>query len=168
MNKVEKRLGTFVGLLGKAELVAAGVLLVLTLGLVVLTIVFRYFLHRPIMWASPLVTLFFTWMSLIGVAYVYKERGHISVTYFKDMLRPVSKGVVEVLILVIVLLCLLITMWSAIQILPVHSKRFIVGLRLPRSYLSSAVVLWGISMVLTTVYFLLGSIRGLAAARKGE
>ncbi|MGI6559532.1 MAG: TRAP transporter small permease [Limnochordia bacterium] len=168
MNEVEKKLGTIISLLGKAELIAAGALLVATLGLVVLTIVFRYFLHRPIMWASPLVTLCFTWMSLIGIAYVYKAGGHISVTYFKDRLRPVPKAVVEVLILVVVLLCLVIALWSALQILPVHSKRFIVGLRLPRSYLSTAVVLWGISMVLTTVYFLVGSIGRLTAARKGE
>ncbi len=66
--------------LQKIELVIGMICLAFMLSIIVLNIVFRYVLYKPISWSDELSNYLFIWMSFLASAYVMGDDHHVRVT----------------------------------------------------------------------------------------
>jgi TRAP-type C4-dicarboxylate transport system permease small subunit len=55
-------------------------------------------------WAETLINYNFSWLTYIGAAVVYRDKGHIGITFFLDRLPPVGRKVLVALSNVIIIL----------------------------------------------------------------
>jgi TRAP-type C4-dicarboxylate transport system permease small subunit len=77
---------------------ADGALAALSLSLVVLVLVavfFRYGLNRSLSWSDEVVRYLFVWCTLLGAAVTLREREHIRVEYFVELLPPRVRRTVD-------------------------------------------------------------------------
>ncbi len=155
-----KRLSAFNNLItfiGKIELYVSMLTLVIMVFLIIYSVLLRYIFHKPAIWISATITLVFIWTSMLSVSYVYKNRGHISITFFIDKILSKSsektKKIVNLFIYLIIIVNLILSIIGTIQIFPLHAGRNIIGLGISRVYLSSAILLSLSSMLITSFYF---------------
>ena len=86
------------GVVRKLDRAADGVLATLSLslvGLVLVAVFFRYGLNRSLSWSDEVVRYLFVWCTLLGAAVTLREREHIRVEYFVELLPPRARRVVD-------------------------------------------------------------------------
>ncbi len=86
----------------RADSAADLVLVVLSAAMVVivLTAVFcRYVLNHSLVWSDEVVRYLFVWFTLLGAAITLRDREHIRVEYFVELLPPGARRVVEAVML---------------------------------------------------------------------
>jgi TRAP-type C4-dicarboxylate transport system permease small subunit len=65
------------------------------------------------------------------------------------------KKIVNILIYLIIIVNLIFVILGTIQVIPLHAGRNIIGLGISRVYLSAAILTSIVSMLITTIYFLI-------------
>ena len=91
----------------RADSAANLVLVVLSAAMVVIALwaVFcRYVLNNSLVWSDEVVRYLFVWFSLLGAAITLRDREHIRVEYFVELLPPGARRLVELVMLLGVLL----------------------------------------------------------------
>jgi len=87
---------------------AADLVLVLLLAAIVvialLAVFYRYVLNHSLVWSDEVVRYLFVWFTLLGAAITLREREHMRVEYFAELLPPGPRRFVELVMLVGVLL----------------------------------------------------------------
>lgn len=157
-SKKFNNLGNIVNFIGKIELYASILTLIIMVLLIIYSVLLRYFFHKPAIWISATITLIFIWTSMLSISYVYKKRGHISITFFIDKVLSFDKKIkkiVNILIYLIIIVNLIFVILGTIQVIPLHAGRNIIGLGISRVYLSAAILTSIVSMLITTIYFLI-------------
>ena len=107
------------GMVRKLDRAADGALGALSLslvGLVLVAVFFRYGLNRSLSWSDEVVRYLFVWCTLLGAAVTLREREHIRVEYFVELLplsvrRTVDAAVLWGVCLFQVALVVLGVMW---------------------------------------------------------
>jgi len=148
--------------IGKVELYVSMLLLISIVGLLIASVALRYVFHTPAMWISPTITLLFIWASMISIGYVYKKRGHIAITFVVEHFPMKLRILIDIVVYIIIVSSLILLFIGTIKILPIHAQRFIIGLKISRIYFSSAVLVGGVSILITTIYFIFLEIKNLA------
>ncbi len=149
------RIDKLINYVEKIELYTSMFLLIVLVLLITASVLLRYVFHIPAMWISSTITLIFIWISMLSVSYVYKKMGHISITYFVDMFSDKKiRVIINLFIYLVIFVSLLLVMLGTIKIIPIHSGRFIIGLGISRVYLSTAILIATISMLITTLHFI--------------
>jgi len=157
-SKKFNNLGNIVNFIGKIELYASILTLIVMVLLIIYSVLLRYVFHKPAIWISATITLIFIWTSMLSISYVYKKRGHISITFFIDKVLSFDKKIkkiVNILIYLIIIVNLIFVILGTIQVIPLHAGRNIIGLGISRVYLSAAILTSIVSMLITTIYFLI-------------
>ncbi|MDD4289431.1 MAG: TRAP transporter small permease subunit [Candidatus Caldatribacteriota bacterium] len=157
-SKKFNNLGNIVNFIGKIELYASILTLIIMVLLIIYSVLLRYVFHKPAIWISATITLIFIWTSMLSISYVYKKRGHISITFFIDKVLSFDKKIkkiVNILIYLIIIVNLIFVILGTIQVIPLHAGRNIIGLGISRVYLSAAILTSIVSMLITTIYFLI-------------
>jgi len=157
-SKKFNNLGNIVNFIGKIELYASILTLIVMVLLIIYSVLLRYVFHKPAIWISATITLIFIWTSMLSISYVYKKRGHISITFFIDRVLSFDKKIkkiVNILIYLIIIVNLIFVILGTIQVIPLHAGRNIIGLGISRVYLSAAILTSIVSMLITTIYFLI-------------
>ncbi|MDP0499800.1 MAG: TRAP transporter small permease [Verrucomicrobiota bacterium JB022] len=74
-------------------------LLIVSMALLVLAVLWgvvsRYVLGSPSSWTEPLATYLLMWVSLLGAAVVFRERGHLGVDYFMTIINPNARRIAK-------------------------------------------------------------------------
>ena len=65
---------------------------------------FRYVMNHSLVWSDEVVRYLFVWFTLLGAAIALRDREHIRVEYFVELLPPGVRRFVELVTLVSVLL----------------------------------------------------------------
>jgi TRAP-type C4-dicarboxylate transport system permease small subunit len=79
------------------------VLLVLILGVVLGSVFCRYVLNQSLTWSDEVVRYLFVWFVLIGSAAVLRDRMHIRVEFFVDLLPANARRLLEMSMLVLII-----------------------------------------------------------------
>lgn len=78
-------------------------LLVLILGVVLGAVFCRYVLNQSLSWSDEVVRYLFVWFTLIGSAAVLRDRLHIRVEFFVDLLPTKARRLLEISTLLLVI-----------------------------------------------------------------
>ncbi len=91
----------------RADRAADLVLIVLAAAMVsiaLLAVFFRYVVNHSLVWSDEVVRYLFVWFTLLGAAIAVRDREHIRVEYFVELLPPGLRRLIELLTLLGVLL----------------------------------------------------------------
>lgn len=80
------------------EAALGGLLLAGIVILITVQVVMRYVFQNALSWSEELTLWSFIWFIWIGIAYAFKERKHVKVTFFQDLLPANAKRMLEVVI----------------------------------------------------------------------
>ncbi|MDR1533786.1 MAG: TRAP transporter small permease, partial [Planctomycetota bacterium] len=83
--------------LQKIEAILGGLCLGAILGIMLVNVVCRYFLNRPIFWAEEANNFLFVWMGYLGFAYAMGADSHIRVTLLENLLPGAARRIFRVL-----------------------------------------------------------------------
>jgi len=125
------------------EATLGGMLLATIVVLISMQVVMRYVFGNALSWSEELTLWTFIWFIWIGIAYAFKERMHVKVTFFQNILPEKVIVNLEVIIdLVIILFLLTITYYSYELITKpyvISQKSVVLSLPIPLLYASAPV-----------------------------
>lgn len=67
---------------------AVGLLIAIVVGLTAYGVPMRYIFLRPQAWAMEISRFSFPWLVMLGAAIIVRQRAHITITFFFDLLPP--------------------------------------------------------------------------------
>ena len=150
--------------------------LIITMAVLVLSILWgvftRYLLGSQADWTQPLATAMIIWVSMLGGALAFGERGHLGVDYFVGKLDPAARRVADLLANALVLLFALGAMLYGGIYLVADTLRYgqiVPGLAIERGYLYLAVPISGAFIVIYAIEAMVrGPISDTKATDAGE
>ena len=101
----------------KFEAILGAILLAFIVLLISVQVVMRYVFQNSLSWSEELVVWTFIWFIWIGVALAFKERKHVKVTFFQDLLPGKLKYYLEVLVDVLIVVFLLIISYQSFKLM---------------------------------------------------
>jgi TRAP-type transport system small permease protein len=154
-----KALGLLVQKVEVAVISAIAGILVISTGWGVFS---RYALDRPLPWPEEFGVFLYIWLSLVGSAVVLRRRKHIAIEFFSELMRPMLRTSVDLIVHALILFFLVILVQYSLIVMPnQQTLQFGASLRWPKSYLTLALVVAGLSMAMTCVQIILEDIRDL-------
>lgn len=99
-----------------------GLTLIVFTGLVLYSVIMRYFFNAPPIWGEAVPKLLFVWLTFIGAAFAGMLGMNIRVTYLVDKMGPDTRRIVEIAMHVIVCGLLLLILWYSIPIIQLTSR----------------------------------------------
>ena len=134
-----------------SEKMSIGILAVMVV-LVVSQVIARYCFHSPIPWTEQLSKYMFVWLVLISGAYMFGQRGHMNISFFKGKLPKTIQTVLdymsEIILLVFAGAVLLVGGFMALKIgIPQRDA----ALQISMGYVYSALPISGVITLLYSV-----------------
>lgn len=91
------------------------VILIEYLILVLLQVLFRYVLNESLFWAEEAVRFSMVWSVLLGSALVARDRAHIRIDVIENMLPPLARRRLDLVLDVLMIVFMVILMITGIQ-----------------------------------------------------
>lgn len=134
---------------------------IVTLCLVVLStslgVLFRYGLDSPLTWSNELGMLSLLWLTFVGAALLYRERGHIAVDMLSQSLPSQAQRTLSRVLIVLMATSIGIVGWNMLILIPLQHEKVITALDVPRSAYGVPVLWMSLSMVLASIRHLLNA-----------
>lgn len=119
-------------------LLLAGIVILITI-----QVVMRYVFQNALSWSEELTLWTFIWFIWIGIAYAFKERKHVKVTFFQDLLPNKVKKVLEVIIDITIVIFLLVMTYQSYKLITlpyvISQKSVVLNLPIAIMYASAPV-----------------------------
>ena len=97
-------------------MVVSGILLGVTLVIVCLEVVFRYFLHRPLGWSAEVSSYMLLYITFLVAAWVLKDNGHVTLDVVVTMFSSrIQYGIAVVTSILSAIVCLII-IWFGMRV----------------------------------------------------
>jgi TRAP-type C4-dicarboxylate transport system permease small subunit len=126
-----------------------------------LQVVMRYLFGNPLTWSEELCILLLIYLSYISADMVYRNKGHIAITYFIDLFPPNWKWVLQCGVHSLVILGLFLIFLKSLQVIKMQAHHTIAAaLPLPKSFWVFPIALVFPSMILTAFHFILQELSG--------
>jgi TRAP-type C4-dicarboxylate transport system permease small subunit len=125
-------------------------------------VIFRYVFEFSLSWGSEFSQYGMVWLCFLGAALATRDRDHTRVDFFINLLPRRFYPIVNVLVNLIIIAFILYLSYSSIPITKAFMKDITPGLGIPYGYVSLALPVGGLLMV---IYLINDSIRWL---RKGD
>ncbi len=126
-------------------------------------VVARYGLNHPF-FASDEVTVYaFTWVAFLGSALALRDRRHIGISVFVEMLPGAAQRGIAILGDAIVLAFLGLFLVQSYRFCRMNSTVASIALQIPLSYVSASLVVMNGLMIWYTLDSLIGKLRALRA-----
>lgn len=130
---------------------------IILLGIMSVLVVYQVFarqvLNSPAMITEIATQYMFVWLVMLGGAYVFGLREHISVTILKDRYSPFVNMLVEILIhLTLLALAAAVTISGGLRHTIAQMGTLDAALQIPFGYINSAVPISGVVIIFYSVY----------------
>lgn len=115
------------------ETALGGFLLAGVVGLIAVQVVMRYVFQNSLSWSEELTLWCFIWFIWFGISYAFKERKHVRVTLFQDLLPQKVRKYLDIIIDVTIVIFLLMLTYESYKLmtLPYVLSQTSVVLNLP-------------------------------------
>ncbi|MEJ8846148.1 TRAP transporter large permease subunit [Variovorax rhizosphaerae] len=145
-------------------------LLVLAEVIVLLTgVVFRYLLHRPVIWSDELASILFLWLAMLGAVVAFRRGEHMRMTALVSGLSPSRRAFFEVVAVAAALAFLVMMLWPSYEYFVDEAFITTPALEIPNSWRAGALPV-GIALMIATALIRLaqvGNVKLVATALAG-
>lgn len=115
-------------------------------------IVTRYFFNKPSTVSEELLTYSFTWMALLGSAYVFGKRDHMRMGFLADKITGSTKKALEIAIdLLTFAFAGVVMVYGGVAITKLTMIQTTASLRVPMAYIYVIVPVTGVLIMLFSV-----------------
>ena len=126
---------------------AAGGLLIIVSGVVLLQVLMRYLFAQPNPWSEEVSRFCFIWLSLLGASLAVEKRSHFRFDQVVKKLEPGARRAVEVAASAVVLLFALLLIGTGIALMDLTMGERSAALDLPVALVYAAAPVSGLLMV---------------------
>lgn len=151
-------------LIGKAEMAFCILCMIAIVVSTSLSVIFRYLLESPLIWANDAGTLALVWVTFVGAAVLLKEGGHVAITGLVNRLPHRGLLVVGLFSSLVIGVSMVTVGWFAVRAAQVQWGQEIVALRLSRAFYSIPIVVAALSSALTIVLEVLNQASGIVTS----
>ena len=141
--------------IGKAEMAFCMLCMIAIVVSTSLSVIFRYLLESPLIWANDAGTLALVWLTFVGAAVLLKEGGHVAITGLVNKLPRRGLMAVGLFSALVIGVGMVTIGWFAVRAAEVQWGQEIVALRISRAYYSIPIVWAAVSSTLTVVLMVL-------------
>jgi len=99
-----------------------GVMLTVFTGLVLYSVIMRYFFSAPPRWGEELPKLLFVWMIFIGAAFAHFSGANLRMTLLIDKVANGPRRVIELVMHAMIVAMLLLILWYSVPILQLTTR----------------------------------------------
>jgi len=110
------------GALRHAGGLISGAALIVFTGLVLYSIVMRYFFSAPPMWGEEIPKLLFVWMIFIGAGFAYLSGANIRMTAVIELVPRGPRRTIELVMHLLIVVMLLVILWYSVPIITLTSR----------------------------------------------
>lgn len=131
----------------------------------------RYILGGQTRWTEELAGMLLVWVSLLGAALVFRDKGHLGVDYFVSKFDPEVQNLIEIFIhIVVILFAVLIMIIGGYQLVSrtLESNQVKPALGLKVGYFYLAVPISGLLIVLFTLELMFKVFKGKGSVSSGS
>ncbi|MGR5499289.1 TRAP transporter small permease [Vibrio chaetopteri] len=123
--------------------------------LITIQVIMRYVFQNALSWSEELTLWTFIWFIWVGIAYAFKERKHVKVTFFQDLLPEKIKKYLEVIIDIAIVAFLLTMTYQSYKLitLPYVLSQKSVVLNLPIAVMYASAPVGSLLSVFRIVQF---------------
>ena len=112
----------------------------------------RYIFGQASVQTEELMRYSIIWVSVIGGAYVYGEKGHLAITFFSDKLNPSLAKVVAIFIdTAICIFSAIVLIYGGSQIVSATMIQTSAGMGLPMGFMYMALPIAGLMCILYSI-----------------
>lgn len=151
-------------LIGKAEMAFCILCMIAIVVSTSLSVIFRYLLESPLIWANDAGTLALVWVTFVGAAVLLKEGGHVAISGLVNRLPHRGLLVVGLFSSLVIGVSMVTVGWFAVRAAQVQWGQEIVALRLSRAFYSIPIVVAALSSALTIVLEVLNQASGIVTS----
>ena len=157
-------------ILGNAEAVAAGVVLVALVLATFLGVFARYLFNKPFNWLEEMQMAAMVWISFLMAGVCFRRGGHVAIEIVVDSLPEKVQRVIELLIAAVVYFVLIYFFFSSRQFIQlfVRTGRKTPILQIPYSYIYGIGPVSAVLMMISYTVTLVRKILGWRREGKGE
>lgn len=118
----------------------------------------------PLSWSVEFAQFLFVWVIFLGANRCLREDRHIGVDFFVKKLNPKANAVLEIVISILIMAFLVFLINFGIQLSIENSVRLISNLPLSYSFITMAVPIGSILMLITLIFKVAQKLKGLKAS----
>ena len=108
-------MNTLSGWIESIEKVIAMILIAAMTLVIATAVLFRYFIHAPIFWASEASIFMMAWLTFIGGSLGLKYKSQASVTFLVDRFLDKGKRIIEIVSYIIILIFMVLLLYLSYQ-----------------------------------------------------
>ncbi len=138
MVPVQNRLKQIATIVDGANLVAQFIcyrLLELIVIVTVLQVILRFGFNNPTKWSEEVAMISLVWFGMLAVAIGVRRHSHISIMFFRDLLPPSGRQVVDALAQIAILIFASILIFKGWDLVTVTGRSRLPASQLPKSWL---------------------------------
>lgn len=125
------------------EAMLGGTLLAGIVFLITMQVVMRYVFENALSWSEELTLWAFIWFIWLGISYAFKERKHVKVSFFPDLLPKRFSNGLEVVIDVMIIVFLLMMTYQSYKLMSLPyvltQKSVVLNMPIPVLYASAPI-----------------------------
>ncbi|MDD6616836.1 MAG: TRAP transporter small permease [Lachnospiraceae bacterium] len=147
------------------EEILASIFIIITTGLVLVNIFFRYFLHSGIYWSEEVATSCFVWSVFLGSASAYKRGMHLGVDILVNKMPGPLRKTVKLLVNMILVVINGVIFYLSCKFVSLSYIKPTAVLGVSSAWVSSSLI---VGFGLTTLYSVMHLITCIRKLSKGE
>lgn len=101
--------------LGALVEIPAGLLVLAEVVVLLTGVVFRYLLHKPVIWSDELASILFLWLAMLGAVVAFRRGEHMRMTALVSGLTPARRAFFDVIAITAALAFLLLMLWPSYE-----------------------------------------------------
>lgn len=130
-------------------------------------VITRFILKNPSTTTEEILRYLLVWTTMVGGAYAYGRRKHLSINILTKRLSPIGQKVLDIVIqLIVIVFCIVTMLMGGMRLASTTSNQISSALHLPMPYVYASILVGGILIIFYSLLFLLDDIKALK--RKGE
>lgn len=144
------------------DYIIAGVALIVLVVVTFIGVIMRYFLGNPLIWGEEIQLLCFVWIVFFGAGAAFRTGSHVAIDVLVDLFPERLRKIIEILGSIVVLVVLIYLLNKSLPLIYQHisTARTTNILKLPYSFVYSALPIGCVLMIINFVLKMYQVIRG--------
>lgn len=129
----------------------------------------RFILKNPSTSTEEILRYLLVWTTMVGGAYAYGRRKHLSINMLTKKLPPQGQKVLDIVIqLIVIVFCVVVMLMGGTRLASTTSNQISSALHIPMPYIYASIIVGGVLIIFYAALFLLDDLKVLMNPGRAE